>query len=41
LLLSVAAQDASRLLEALRALAIPALAIGKVIDKTHPLIEIS
>jgi selenide,water dikinase len=41
LLLSVAAQDASRLLEALRALAIPALAIGKVIDKTHPLIEVS
>ena len=41
LLLSVAAQDASRLLGALRALAIPAQAIGKVIDKTHPLIEVS
>jgi selenide,water dikinase len=41
LLLSVAPQDASRLLEALRALAIPAQAIGKVIGKTHPLIEVS
>jgi len=41
LLLSVAAPDASKLLEALRALAIPAQAIGKVIEKTHPLIEVS
>jgi selenide,water dikinase len=41
LLLSVAAQDAPKLLEALRALAIPAQAIGKVIEKTHPLIEVS
>jgi selenide,water dikinase len=41
LLLSVAPRDASRLLEALRALAIPAQAIGKVIGKTHPLIAVS
>ncbi len=41
LLLSVAAQDASKLLEALRAQTIPVQAIGKVIAKTHPLIEVS
>jgi len=41
LLLSVAAQDAPKLLEALRALDIPAQKIGKVIDKTHPLIEVT
>ena len=40
LLLSVAAPDASRLLAALRAQTIPAQAIGKVIDKTHPLIAV-
>ena len=40
LLLSVAAQDAFRLLEALRALAIPAQAIGEVVEKTHPLIQV-
>lgn len=40
LLLSVAAQDASRLLEALRALAIPAQAIGEVVEKTHPVIQV-
>jgi selenide,water dikinase len=41
LLLSVAAHDASRLLEALRALAIPAQEIGKVVDKAHPLIQVT
>jgi selenide,water dikinase len=41
LLLSVAAQDAPKLLEALRDLDIPAQTIGKVIDKTHPLIEVT
>jgi len=41
LLLSAAAQDAPKLLEALRALAIPAQAIGKVIGKTHPLIAVT
>ena len=40
LLLSVAAQDASRLLEALRALAIPSQAIGVVVEKTHPVIQV-
>ena len=38
LLLSVAPQDAPRLLEALQPLAVPARAIGEVIEKTHPLI---
>ncbi len=38
LLLSVAAQDAPKLVEALRAQRIPAQAIGEVIEKTHPLI---
>jgi len=41
LLFSLAAQDASKLLEGLRALAIPAQAVGKVIDKTHPIIDVS
>jgi len=39
LLFSVAAQDSPKLLEALRALPIPAQAIGEVIEKTHPLIQ--
>ena len=38
LLFSVAARDAPKLLEALKALATPARAIGEVIEKTHPLI---
>ncbi len=38
LLLSVAAQEAPKLLEALRALTTPAQAVGEVIEKTHPLI---
>ena len=37
LLFSVAAQDAPKLVEALRALTTPAQAIGAVIEKTHPL----
>jgi selenide, water dikinase len=37
LLFSVAAQDAPKLLEALRALPTPAQIIGEVIEKTHPL----
>ena len=39
LLFSVAAQDSPKLVEALRALLIPAQAIGEVIEKTHPLIQ--
>ena len=38
LLLSVAAQDAPKLIEALGAQGIPAQAIGEVVEKTHPLI---
>jgi selenide,water dikinase len=38
LLLSVAARDAPKLLETLRALATPARVVGEVIEKTHPLI---
>jgi selenide,water dikinase len=38
LLFSVVAQDAPKLLEALRALTTTAQAIGEVIEKTHPLI---
>jgi len=38
LLFSVAAQDAPKLLEALRALPTPAQIIGEIIEKTHPLI---
>jgi selenide,water dikinase len=40
LLFSVAAQDAAKLLEALRTLTTPAQAIGEVIEKTHPLIVV-
>jgi selenide,water dikinase len=40
LLFSVAAQDSPKLVEALRALPIPARAIGEVIEKTHPLIQV-
>jgi selenide,water dikinase len=40
LLFSVAAQDAAKLLEALRARTIPAQAVGAVIEKTHPLIMV-
>jgi selenide,water dikinase len=39
LLFSVAAQDSPKLVAALRALPIPAQAIGEVIEKTHPLIQ--
>jgi selenide,water dikinase len=38
LFLSVAAQDAGRFVEALRALPVPAHAIGEVTEKAHPLI---
>jgi len=38
LLFSAAAQDAPKLLQALRALATPAQVVGEVIAKTHPLI---
>jgi len=41
LLLSVAEQGAPKLLEALRTLNIPAETIGRVIEKTHPLIEVT
>jgi len=37
-LFSVATQDAPKLLDALRALTIPAQVIGEVVEKTHPLI---
>jgi selenide,water dikinase len=40
LLLSVAAADASRLLEALRAHGVGAQQIGEVTEKTHPLIQV-
>jgi selenide,water dikinase len=39
LLFSVAAPDSPKLVAALRALPIPAQAIGEVIEKTHPLIQ--
>ncbi len=41
LLLAVAPQDASRLLEALGARQVPAREIGEVVERTHPLIRVS
>jgi selenide,water dikinase len=38
LLFSVAARDSPKLIETLRALPVPAQAIGVVVEKTHPLI---
>ena len=41
LLISVAAPDAPKLLQALRALAPPAQMVGEVIESTHPLIRVT
>jgi selenide,water dikinase len=40
LLFSVASQDAAALLEALRASGVGAQAVGEVVEKTHPLIQV-
>jgi selenide,water dikinase len=40
LLLSIAPQDASKLLESLRTNGIPGQLVGEVIEKTHPLIDV-
>jgi selenide,water dikinase len=40
LLLSIASKDATRLLESLRAIGVSAQQVGRVIEKTHPLIQV-